>query len=471
MIFASTEFLFVFLPIFIFIYFLMPGRSLKNTALFCFSVIFYAWGEPVYVFLILISMLANYILGLLIGNTKSRIYKKLLLSSAIFFNIAVIGYFKYTNFIIDNINSLTGLNISERNIALPIGISFFTFQIITYVIDVYRGDAVVQKNPIYLGSYIFAFPQLIAGPIVRYQTVAEEIMSRKTSIEDFSYGLRRFMTGFSKKVLIANNMGTVVDAILNHSPETYGMLGGWIAAVGYTLQIYFDFSGYSDMAIGLGRMLGFHYLENFNYPYISKSVTEFWRRWHISLSTFFRDYVYIPMGGNRVSSVRWILNIFTVWFLTGLWHGASWNFVVWGLYYGILLLFEKLVLGRINIAVPATLKHLYAIFCIVIGWILFRQENLSMIPKMLCGLFGGYGIGNVDFLVYVQVIRVKYIVAFAVGIAASVPIIPFLSSKLSDSPLGSFAKIAGDLLLISAFLLSIGFILLGSYNPFIYFKF
>lgn len=468
MVFASLEFLFLFLPVFIAAYFLMPKKPLKNALLFCGSVIFYAWGEPIYVLLIIFSMILNYVSGISIASSKSIFTKKLALLLSITINLGIIGYFKYTDFIIDNINNIFNLNIAHKNIPLPIGISFFTFQILTYVIDVYKNNAKVQKNPVYLGAYIFAFPQLIAGPIVRYQTVAEEIVDRKVTLTDFNYGLKRFMIGFSKKVLIANNMGFIVDSILEHDPSSYGAVGGWLAAIGYTLQLYFDFSGYSDMAIGLGRILGFHYLENFNYPYIAKSITDFWRRWHISLSSFFRDYVYIPLGGNRVKTFRWILNIFIVWFLTGLWHGASWNFVLWGLYYCILLLIEKLLFKKLNIKLPAFISHIYTLFFIIVGCILFRQENLKLIPKMIYGLFGGYGSGSYNFLLYVQVVHVKYLIALIAGIFASTPIVKVIQKRFGNSR--TFSVIS-DIVIIALFIFSIGFVVSGSYNPFIYFKF
>lgn len=468
MIFAGMEFLFLFLPVFFIIYFLMPKRSLKNTVLFCFSVLFYAWGEPIYVLLIVFSMFLNYFMGILIHNSKHASAKKFFLALDIAANLGIIGYFKYTNFIIDNLNNIFGFDFVNKEIPLPIGISFFTFQILTYVIDVYRKDAEVQHNPLFLGAYIFAFPQLIAGPIVRYQTVSDEILHRKSTLTDFTWGIRRFMIGFAKKVLIANNMGFIVDAILGHSPTVYGALGGWLWTICYALQIYFDFSGYSDMAIGLGRMLGFHYLENFNYPYISKSITEFWRRWHMSLSAFFKDYVYIPLGGNRVPTYRWVFNMIIVWFLTGLWHGASWNFVIWGLYYCVLLMVEKLVFSKIPLKVPDFIKHTYALFFIIIGFVFFRNENLPDIPKMLYCLFGGYGAGSPDFLIYIQIFRLKYLLAFAAGILASMPILPHIKKRFEGNVL---FEIIFDISLIALFLLSIGFVISGSYNPFIYFKF
>lgn len=347
------------------------------------------------------------------------------------------------------------------NILLPIGISFYTFQIISYIISVYRKEVKAQKNIIDLGCYITAFPQLIAGPIVRYETVQEELENRKENISDFSYGIRRFIIGLAKKVLIADYLGYVASSIF--SSTNVGLIPSWLGIIAYTLEIYYDFSGYSDMAIGLGRMMGFHFLENFNYPYIAKSVTEFWRRWHISLSSFFRDYVYIPLGGNRVTTKKFIRNILVVWALTGLWHGASWNFILWGIYYGILLLIEKFFLKKYLDKLPGLITHLYTLLIIVIGWVIFNNENISSIIDILKSMFMFNGLGDIEYLRFIQVLDIKYILALIFGIIFAYPI----KDKINIEKYGYLKDIA----LILLFILSIISILNSTYSPFIYFRF
>ena len=387
MLFSSLTFLFMFLPILIVVYYISSDK-LKNYILLLASLIFYSWGEPKYIIIMLVSIIFNYLIALLIGNNKKKNIRRLLLVIAIIFNIGMLFSFKYINFFIDNINSIFNLSIGGVNVSLPIGISFYTFQILSYVIDVFRKEVKVQKNIFYLGTYISFFPQLIAGPIVRYSTIEEQINNRKHSIEKVCEGVRRFIIGFAKKVIIANNAALLADNIFDSNLfNSYGALIILLGLIAYTIQIYYDFSGYSDMAIGLGKIFGFDFLENFNYPYSSISITDFWRRWHISLSTWFRDYVYIPLGGNRVSKAKWIRNIFVVWLLTGLWHGASFNFVLWGLFYAVFLLFEKQVFGRILDKLPKIIRWIYAFIIINIGWLIFRIENLNTLGVAFKNIF------------------------------------------------------------------------------------
>ncbi len=477
MVFSSSLFLFMFMPIFLFFYFGIPNskyrltRKVKNFSLFVWSLIFYAWGEPIYIMLMLWSIFMNFMLAKFIDrskeNGKPTRFSKFWLVTTVVANLAILGFFKYGGFIVQNIAILMGTTAPEWNIPLPIGISFYTFQILSYVIDVYRGEVQVQHKFTYLGAYVTAFPQLVAGPIVRYETIEKELHFRQENLSDFSIGIRRFIVGLAKKILIANNAAYVADTILVHAPGEYGALGAWVGILCYSLQIYYDFSGYSDMAIGLGRMLGFRFLENFNYPYISRSVTDFWRRWHISLSTFFRDYVYIPLGGNRVGKVRFIFNILIVWSLTGLWHGAAWNFVLWGIYYGILLLGEKLIWGKLLARLPRILQHIYTIPIFIIGWAIFRMTNLEALGQLLDAMFGGYGPGSWDFLSGIYVLQGKYIIAFALGVIGSMPILPQIS-KLTKWPAIRFIA---DIVLIALFLFTVIYLISGGYNPFIYFRF
>lgn len=506
MVFSSTLFLFLFLPVFLVLYFCINKLAWKNIVLLIASLIFYAWGEPVYILLMLISILVNYYFAICIGQAKSgqdagwhgqetrqdrqdtgqaavtgrsmrqaakkaKRKSQYWLTAAIVFNLALLGVFKYAGFVAANVNMLAGLPAPSWHVPLPIGISFYTFQILSYVIDVYRSQVQVQRNILYLGAYVAAFPQLIAGPIVRYETIEYELHERRITAEDFAWGIRRFMVGLAKKVLIANNTAFVADTILARAPEEYGLIGGWTAIICYTLQIYFDFSGYSDMAIGLGRMLGFRYLENFNYPYIARSVTDFWRRWHMSLSSFFRDYVYIPLGGNRTSKARFIFNILAVWSLTGLWHGSSWNFVLWGAYYGVLLLAEKMIFARILNKIPALFGHIYALLAVMIGWAVFRMESMAGITGLLGALFGLHGMSSITFLEGVSVWQGKYILAALIGCVASMPVVPALRKQLAKRKTAVMAVMAADLMLIALFLLSVVSLVSGGFNPFIYFRF
>ncbi len=459
MVFSSLIFLFLFIPSFLVTYFVFKKRNIRNYILLLFSVFFYAWGEPIYILLIILSTLVNYYLAILIDKEKN---KKLFLVLALIFNIGLIVIFKYNNFFITMFNSIFDTSIALSKIPLPIGISFFTFQILSYVIDVYQKKVKVQKNVLFLGTYIVAFPQLIAGPIVRYETVEKELTDRKENLEDFAIGTRRFIKGLGKKVLIANTVGTIATAIFSETPLVYGLLGSWVGIIAYAIQIYFDFSGYSDMAIGMGKMLGFNYLENFNFPYIAKSVTDFWRRWHISLSTFFRDYVYIPLGGNKVSKLKWIRNILIVWTITGLWHGANYNFVLWGLYFAILLILEKLFLQKILDKIPKVFSHIYLIVIILFSWVIFRSESLIEVANTIKSMLGFNGLGNLELFYYTGIINIRTILFFILGILLSTPILEKIKIK------NNYIK---DIILLVILILSVVSILTSSYNPFIYFRF
>lgn len=466
MVFSSFTFLFVFLPLVLFTYFIVKKRNYRNITLLIFSLIFYAWGEPIYVLLMLVSIIVNYFIALKIEKSSKN--KRKLMVADVIFNLAIIGFFKYGNFIIQNINLIFHSDISQMQLGLPIGISFYTFQILSYVIDVYKRKVPAQKNIINLGMYITLFPQLIAGPIVRYETIADEIENRKETFDQVYSGIRRFIVGLAKKVLIANQMALIADTIYGGDISSTGTVSLWIAAFAYTLQIYFDFSGYSDMAIGLGKVFGFHFLENFNYPYIAKSITDFWRRWHISLSTWFRDYVYIPLGGNRVGKLKWLRNILIVWILTGLWHGASWNFILWGLYYGILLILEKVFLGKVIEKLPKILQHIYTLFFVIIGWVIFRIEDFSQIGIIIQKMFVWQSSGVLDNIILNFDIFSSLPYAI-IGIIACMPIVPKIKEKMRNS--GILYSTATNVIVYSMFIISICFLLSATYNPFIYFRF
>ena len=458
MVFSSLIFLFLFLPTFLLCYFIPKKRKTKNIVLLIFSLLFYGYGEPIYVLLMILSIIVNYFIVLWMD--KSSKPKKWLIIDLVF-NLGLLFFFKYTNFFLDNINNLFNLNIKFLSISLPIGISFYTFQILTYVIDVYKSKVPVQKSIINLGCYISAFPQLIAGPIVRYETVNKELNDRCEDIEGFATGVRRFIIGLFKKCVIANEMAYVADTLFGSSIASLGTIGMIVGGVAFTFQIYFDFSGYSDMAIGLGKMLGFNYLENFNYPYVARTITDFWRRWHISLSTFFRDYVYIPLGGNRCKRVRHIFNLFVVWALTGLWHGASWNFVFWGLFYFILLVLEKFIFKKID-KLPAFLGHFYTFSLVTFGFIIFYFTDTSTLIEAIKTLFGAHGLGNMMIFTHYQIFKLKTIIIFVLAAFASTPIFkPIFDKKNKFS----------DIYIIILFIASIISILASSYNPFIYFRF
>ena len=386
MVFSSLIFMFLYLPAVLLIYYITPHKF-RNAMLLVVNLVFYGWGEPVFILLMIFSTVLNYVYGYFIEKFReNKRTAKILLVTAIIINLGVLAFFKYAGMLTDTLNVLPFLNIPDFTIPLPIGISFYTFQTMSYTIDVYRGDTPAQKNIVSFGTYVSLFPQLIAGPIVRYRDVADQLDSRHENIEQFTLGVKRFMIGLGKKVLLANSMGLLWDT-LRPDMSANGALGNWVGIIAYSFQIYFDFSGYSDMACGLGNMFGFEFLKNFNYPYISKSITEFWRRWHISLSTWFRDYVYIPLGGNRKGVFRSIINILIVWGLTGLWHGASYNFILWGLYFGVILLLEKFVLKSFLEKLPNAVKHLYSIVLIIFGWVLFYFDDMGQLGAFLASMF------------------------------------------------------------------------------------
>ena len=461
MVFSSIAFLFYFLPITLALYYVLPKRC-RNIVLLIASLFFYAYGEPTYILIMILSIVFTYFYGLLIDRFKK--YSKVFLILSICTSIGLLIYFKYTNFIIENINLWFSNKIDFIEVILPIGISFYTFQMLTYIIDLYKGEVKVQKNIFKLGLYITLFPQLIAGPIVRYKTIEEELESRKHSFENFAYGVRRFIIGLGKKVLIANLLGELAELFLTSTDKS--ILFYWIYGISICLQIYFDFSGYSDMAIGLGKMFGFTFLENFNYPYIAQSVTDFWRRWHISLSTFFRDYVYIPLGGNRVSKAKWLRNILIVWALTGIWHGAAWNFVIWGLYFGIILVLEKVFLGKILEKLPKFLSRIYVLLIVMISFIIFSGENASQVLENLKGLIG---YNNIPLISVESVYYFKsYFVILLVGIIGSTPI---MKNIFSSKKIEKLSNILEPVFLLVVLILSTSYIINGSFNPFLYFRF
>ena len=468
MLFSSLTFLFGFLPILLLGYYVVPSRKFKNCILLVFSLLFYAWGEPKYILLMLVTILISYIMGLLINKYDSKPkVKKLLLTMSIILILAGLIFFKYTNFILENITRVTKADITFMDIILQIGISFYSFQILSYVIDLYNKKVEVQRNIFSLALYVSLFPQLIAGPIVRYETVEDELKNRKENLPDILSGFKRFIVGLSKKIIIANNMGLIADSIFVLNNSNIGTLIMWLGVLAYTLQIYFDFSGYSDMAIGLGKMFGFHFLENFNYPYIAKSITDFWRRWHISLSSWFRDYIYIPLGGNRVSKLKWIRNICVVWLLTGLWHGASWNFVLWGAYFAIILLIEKIFLLKFIEKSPKIIQWLYAIFLIMLGWVIFRCESMELMKNVLSKMFVYQKSDLLKFIT--ENINLLFSMLFILpAIVVSFPIVPKLKEKFNKS----IIMYAGyNLLILILFSINIVFLTSSSYNPFIYFRF
>lgn len=469
MLFSSTTFIFIFLTLLLILYFPIKNIKYRNIILLIFSLIFYSWGEPKYIFLMLITVLIAYIFGLLIDKYRFEKRKsKLFLIISVVLILLNLFIFKYLDFSIGIFNSIFKTNIGLSKLVLPIGISFYTFQILSYVIDLYWGKVGVQKNYFRLLLYVSFFPQLIAGPIVRYETVEKEISDRKTTLDGFISGFKRFIWGLAKKVIVANNVAIFCDYIYNNY-SSYGSNILWVAAICYTLQIYFDFSGYSDMAIGLGKMFGFNFLENFNYPYIATSITDFWRRWHISLSSFFRDYVYIPLGGNRVSKIKFIRNIFIVWLLTGIWHGASYNFILWGLYYAILLLIEKMVTGKYIEKLPKVLKILYSLFFITLGWVIFRVENINDLILVIKKMFS---FNNTSFVTLFNnndmlISTAPYII---LGIFLSLPIDKWFKEKVDKSN-SVILTLIEDLILGVLFGISIMFLVSNSYNPFIYFRF
>ncbi len=484
MIFSSTLFLFLFLPLVLLAYMLVGDRG-RNAVLLLSSLLFYAWGETVYVLLMLASIIINYVFGRMIDREQQRGHRgRVALICAITANLGLLAFFKYANFLVDNLNLLLEYfqfdPIHVGVVHLPIGISFFTFQAMSYVIDLYRREATVQKNPLNIALYIALFPQLIAGPIVRYHDIARQITVRVTTADDMAYGIRRFIIGLGKKILIANVLGQAADYIFSLPPDRVPATLAWLGAISYTLQIYYDFSGYSDMAIGLGRMFGFHFLENFNYPYISKSIREFWRRWHISLSTWFRDYLYFPLGGSRRSPFMTYRNLLIVFFLCGLWHGASWTFVVWGLYHGFFLVLERSRIGNSLLrVVPAVVQHGYTLLVIIIGWVIFRSESMTHAGEYIRAMLtpGTPELFNSQIFLHVNNL---FFCTLLVGIIGSAPILYWCRDQasrwvVSGQPGFSVAGVAVSIaevgLLGFILLYSIANIIGGGYNPFLYFRF
>ena len=457
MLFSSIEFLYYFLPIVVLVYFLLP-KAARNGWLLLSSLLFYAWGEPKYASLMIASILLNYLWGLGIGYSRKPGWKRFFLILSVITCLGLLGYYKYADFAVENVNALLGTSIPLPKLALPIGISFYSFQILSYTIDVYRGNVEAQKNPIDFGCYVALFPQLIAGPIVRYIDVDRELKSRSTTPDDFRLGLRRFLMGLSKKILIANQLGAFIE-IFRASGEK-SVVFYWLYAVAFSLHIYFDFSGYSDMAIGLGRIFGFHFLENFDYPFISRSVQEFWRRWHMTLGGWFRDYLYIPLGGSRCSKAKWLRNVLFVWLFTGLWHGAEWNFVVWGLFFAALLLLEKFVpaIGKL----PGAVRHGYVLLAVMVSFVIFNAADLSQAGSDLAGMFGLGGVSLItqETLYYLR----SYAVVFLIALFGALPFARNWGEKLCN-PVVETIVMAALLLLCTASLVD------GSFNPFLYFRF
>ena len=467
MLFSTMTFVFMFLPIVLVLY-LAAKKELHNPILLISSIIFYAWGEPKYLAIMLLTILINW-LGA-IGVDKFKNHKKLVLALTIIANLGFLIYFKYFNFLIDNCNNIFHSHIDPLNIVMPIGISFYTFQALSYVVDVYRGDCNVQKDIYKLALYICLFPQLIAGPIVKYHDVAEQIDSREVNFEKVDLGVKRFIIGLSKKMLIANTMGAIADKIFIQNPDTFSPLVAWIGSIAYTFQLYFDFSGYSDMAIGLGLIFGFKFLENFNYPYISKSITEFWRRWHISLSTWFKEYVYIPLGGNRKGKFKTLRNLGIVFLLTGIWHGAAWNFVVWGIWHGFFIIIEKII----NIKEfeqkhtqkwVRFLQHIYCIFAFLIGWVMFRSETMSYAWQYIKNMFGLVRVHDISYGMGYYIDNFEIII-FVCAILCSMP----LFNKMLEVE-NKFGRTLINIWLLILFILSAATIASSTYNPFIYFRF
>ena len=467
MLFSSVSFLYYFLPITLILYFVSKDKY-KNIILLLASLFFYFYGEPKYTVLMLISAFSAYIHGILIEKFREKGYSKLFLVSGLVVSLGILIVFKYMDFIIKNINYISNSNIKLLRLVLPIGISFYTFQGLSYIVDVYKKDAKVCRSFVDFATYVCLFPQLIAGPIVRYTTIEDELKNRTHSFDKFAYGVNRFVVGLAKKVILANNLGMLVDIMTKSNEKS--VLSYWMVAIFFSLQIYYDFSGYSDMAIGLGRMFGFDFLENFNYPFISKSIKEFWRRWHISLSTFFRDYVYIPLGGNRVSRGRWIFNLLIVWSLTGLWHGDSWNFILWGLYFAILLIIENLFLQNILSKLPALIQHIYAKFFIIISFVIFNNENIKDLWSSLYNMFNFRGLDLYnDFATYYLK---SYTVLLIVSVIGATPILKNIIQKVNKNVTGQkVVSTINPILIIVLLVVVTAYLIDGSFNPFLYFRF
>ena len=467
MLFSSIPFLYYFLPLVLAVYFLTP-RAGKNAVLFLSSLLFYAWGEPRFCIFMLLSILQGYVFGRLIEkHAQNKKRSKLFLTASVALSLALLAYCKYADFFLSSVNAVTGLSFKLLHVTLPIGISFYTFQILSYVVDVYRGEVPAQKSFLKLGTYIAMFPQLIAGPIVRYADIAPQLDSRQTTLEDVSSGACRFVIGLSKKVLLANVLYELITAF--QQSRDLSVLYFWLYAVSFALQLYFDFSGYSDMAIGLGRIFGFRFQENFNYPYISGSITEFWRRWHVSLGSWFRDYVYIPLGGNRVSKAKWLRNILVVWMLTGLWHGASWNFVLWGLGFAVLLVAEKLVYGRL-LQRTHVLKHVYTLLLVTLSFVLFNADSVSEAVSQLGAMFGAGGLPLVstEGVYYLK----SYAGTFLFAAIGATPLVSNAISRFGKTRFGAQAlTVLQPLVMLALLAACTAFLVDGSFNPFLYFRF
>ena len=464
MIFSSLTFLFAYLPLTLAVYFLAPLRW-RNLVLLLVSLFFYGWGEPVYISIMILSILIDYTHGMLVEKYRSNDkLARYFVGQSVAFNLLLLGFFKYWDFLAANLSLIPGVTVPQLGIALPIGISFFTFQTMSYTIDVYRRDAPVQRNIIRFGAFVTMFPQLIAGPIVKYKTVAEELNHREHTFENFALGARRFCVGLAKKVLLANSIGALWEAQLAaQGADTLTVVGGWMGLLAFGFQIYFDFSGYSDMAIGLGWIFGFHFNENFDHPYLSKSVSEFWRRWHMSLTSWFREYLYIPLGGNRGGTAKALRNILIVWFCTGFWHGASWNFILWGMYFALWLILEKYVLKNVLAKSPAVFKHFYTLVIVFVGWGIFAMEDLTVCGQYLSACFGGAPLwSTVDG----YTLR-SYVVTFVVLVAASTT----LGVKGWNRLPAKAQKIMTPILMAMSLILCTAYLVDGSYNPFLYFRF
>ena len=463
MLFSGIPFLFYFLPCVLLVYFIVPQKG-RNAVLLAASLFFYGWGEPKFLLFMVFSIVQGYVFARLIGRGRR---KKLFLTLSLVLSFALLGYCKYADFFIENFNAVTGLSLPLLKIALPIGISFYTFQIASYEIDVYRGDVAAQHNFIDFAAYVAMFPQLIAGPIVRYRDIAPQLKERTHSLEAAASGASRFAVGLGKKVLVANVLAQLVSAYKASAEQT--ALYAWLYTIAFTLQIYFDFSGYSDMAIGLGRIFGFSFPENFRYPYIAKSITEFWRRWHMSLGSWFRDYVYIPLGGNRVSKTKWLHNILVVWLLTGLWHGAAWNFVLWGLFFAVFLTAEKLWYGR-ALAKTRVFKHIYVLLLVIVSFVLFDANSVGEAAATIGGLFGAAGVSAVNPIsrYYLR----SFAVVFLIGIVGATPLPKRAVERLGSTRAGAMAvDVLEPLVLVSVLAVSTGYLVDGSFNPFLYFRF
>ena len=466
MLFSSIPFLYYFLPSVLILYFISP-QKLKNTVLMLSSLVFYGWGEPKYVVLMIASIVIGYFSGILIEAFSQKKVSKVFLGLSVVINLGFLAYFKYADFFIENFNSVTGSSVPLLRIALPIGISFYTFQILSYTIDVYRKDVAAQKNIINLAAYITMFPQLIAGPIVRYSDIAKQLEERPHSFENFSKGIRRFVLGLGKKILVANTLGELCDIF--KASDDKSILFYWLYAVTFGLHVYFDFSGYSNMAIGLGRIFGFRFNENFNYPYISKSATEFWRRWHMSLGTWFRDYVYIPLGGNRVSKPRWFFNIFIVWFLTGFWHGADWNFIIWGLFFAILLIAEKVFLLK-YLDKSKVLSRIYTLVAVGISFVIFNATDMNEAFSYISDMFGAGGTPLVskEFFYYLK----SFAVTLVIGIIGATPIVKnTVKNTFENKKISKYIWILEPIGLVALLLVMTAYLVDGSFNPFLYFRF